>query len=112
MVGTRAGRLGAIGFALERGASAEVMANPDSGGREYFRYAGLGFEFAGVVGLFFYFGHLIDRRWGTAPWGLLLGGGFGMLGGVYHLAKEGAKMMRTLDGDKRFRRGSSDDQER
>lgn len=73
------------------------MASDDSAGREYWKYAGLGFEFAAVVGLFFYFGHVADQRWQTAPWGLLTGGGIGLVGGTYLLAKEGFKMMRQLD---------------
>jgi len=73
------------------------MADKDSGGREYFKYAGLGFEFAGVVGLFFYFGHLADQRLDSDPWGLMIGGAIGLTGGIYMLAKEGHKMMQHLD---------------
>jgi F0F1-type ATP synthase assembly protein I len=64
----------------------------------------LGFEFAGVIGLMFYLGYLADRRWGTDPWGLLIGGAVGLTAGIYHLAKEGNRMMRTLDAKPPFDR--------
>lgn len=67
------------------------------GGAEYWKWSGLGFEFAAVTGLFFYFGYLVDERWGCGPWGFLIGGGIGLVGGVYLLAKEGLKMMNDLD---------------
>ncbi len=69
----------------------------DPGGRQYWKFAGLGFEFAGVVGLFFYFGHLADQRWDSDPWGLLTGGAIGLIGGIYLLAKEGFRMMDQMD---------------
>jgi F0F1-type ATP synthase assembly protein I len=88
----------------------DVMAldSRNAGGRELFKYAGLGFEFAGVVGLGFYFGYLADSRWGIAPWGLLTGGGVGLTGGIYHLAKQGNKMMRSLDSDSQTSRDKAD----
>lgn len=73
------------------------MAADDTSGREYWRWAGLGFEFAGVVAIFFYFGYLADQRYGTSPWGLLGCGAVGILGSGYLLVKEGYRMMRTLD---------------
>ena len=73
------------------------MAPKDRNGREYYKYAGLGFEFAALVGLFFYFGHIADLRWQCEPWGLMIGGGIGVVGGIYLLAKQGNRMMRELD---------------
>lgn len=73
------------------------MAVHDAGGREYWKWAGLGTEFAGAVALFCYLGYLVDRRYQTDPWGLVIGGGIGLLGGGYLLIKEGFRMMRTLD---------------
>jgi F0F1-type ATP synthase assembly protein I len=84
----------------------------DAGGREWFKYAGLGFEFAGVVGVSFYIGYLADNHWDCAPRGLLIGGGIGLIGGVYHLIKEGNKMMRTLDSGTSASRDEPDDTER
>ena len=80
------------------GRAAGAMAEHDTSGQGYWKWAGLGFEFAGVVGLFFYFGYRADQRWGCEPWGLLTGGAIGLVGGIYWLAKEGIRMMRELDG--------------
>lgn len=73
------------------------MASDDASGGGYWKWAGLGFEFTGVVGLFFYFGYLVDEHWGVNPWGILTGGAIGVVGGTYWLAREGFKMMRELD---------------
>jgi F0F1-type ATP synthase assembly protein I len=37
------------------------------------KYAGIGLQFAASIVLFLYAGQFVDRRFGTAPWGLLLG---------------------------------------
>jgi len=76
---------------------AGTMTSDDSSGAEYWKWAGLGFEFTGVVGLFFYFGYLADEHWGCKPWGLLTGGAIGVVGGIYWLVKEGYKMMAELE---------------
>lgn len=36
-------------------------------------YAGIGIQFAGSIVLFLYFGQWVDRRLGSAPWGVLVG---------------------------------------
>ncbi len=73
------------------------MSPKNSSGREYYKYAGLGFEFAAVVGLFGYFGYLADQRWGWNGTGIMIGGGVGLVGGIYLLAKQGFEMMREMD---------------
>ena len=86
-------------------AGVQAMAGRDGSGSEYWKWSGLGFEFAGVVLLFIYFGYLADRRWHCEPWGLITGGAIGLIGGIYWMAKEGRRMMRELDqsqtGDRR-----------
>ncbi len=62
----------------------------------YFKWAGLGFEFAGVIGIFFYLGYLAEQRWECEPWGMLIGGAVGFTGGLYHLVKAGMAMNREL----------------
>lgn len=37
------------------------------------KYAGIGLQFAASIVLFLYAGQYVDRRMGTAPWGLLVG---------------------------------------
>ena len=73
------------------------MTSKKSDGREFYKYAGVGFEFAGVLGVCLYLGHLADERWDSEPWGLLIGAGIGLAGGIYLLIKEGNRMMRELD---------------
>lgn len=73
------------------------MASKKSDGREFYKYAGTGFEFAGVLGVCLYLGYLADERWDSEPWGLLIGAAVGLVGGIYLLVKEGNRMMRELD---------------
>lgn len=81
-----------------QGSARNHMTGQNTNGREYWRWAGLGFEFAGVVGLCFYLGYRADQRWQSEPWGLLAGGGVGLASGLYLLVKEAYAMMRQLDG--------------
>lgn len=37
------------------------------------RYAGVGLQFAASIVVFLYAGQWVDRRFGTAPWGVLAG---------------------------------------
>ncbi len=84
------------------------MTGDDTSGRAYWRWAGLGFEFAGVMGLFLYFGYLADRRWRSEPWGLLTGGAVGLIGGLYLLLREAYRMMRELNGPNQDGPGARD----
>jgi F0F1-type ATP synthase assembly protein I len=52
------------------------------------RYSGLGLELAGAVALFTLLGWWIDGRFGTAPWGVLIGALLGMAGGMFNLVRE------------------------
>ena len=52
------------------------------------RYSGIGFELAGVIGGLALVGYWIDRRFGTAPWGILGGVVLGLVGGLYNLVRE------------------------
>ncbi len=72
-----------------------VMALRNSG--DYLKGTWLGFEFAGVVILFTYFGYLADRRWQWDPWGLLGGMAIGLVGGMYWLIKESLRMTREAE---------------
>lgn len=73
------------------------MGRKEADTRAYFKWAGLGFEFAAVTGLFFYLGYLAEQRWGCEPWGMLMGGAVGFTGGLYHLVKQGMAMNRELN---------------
>ncbi|MBP7934044.1 MAG: AtpZ/AtpI family protein [Phycisphaerae bacterium] len=81
------------------------MENNDSGGQGHLKWTGLGFEFAGVVAVFVYFGYKADERWHCGPWGVLIGAAIGVTGGIYWLAKEGMRMMNDLSRPRLSSRG-------
>lgn len=51
------------------------------------RYAGLGIELAAAVGLLSLLGWWIDGRFGTAPWGLVVGAVVGLVAGMANLLR-------------------------
>ena len=52
------------------------------------KYAGLGLQFAGTVGLFVLMGYALDRQMGWTPWGLVSFTVISVIGGLYLLIKE------------------------
>jgi ATP synthase protein I len=52
------------------------------------RFLGLGLEFAAAVAGMTLVGYWIDRHYGTGPWGLLIGAGLGLVGGMYNMIRE------------------------
>lgn len=52
---------------------------------DLYRYSGLGFQFAAVVGVFSLGGHWLDGRLGSRPWLLLVGVFAGFALGLYSL---------------------------
>lgn len=55
-----------------------------SGLSDLARYGGVGITLALGVAFFAWLGMLVDRRWGTAPWGLVV---LGLLGAALSLYK-------------------------
>ena len=53
----------------------------------YARFAGLGLQFAGTVGVFAWLGWLADRKLGTSPWILLAAVMLGFFGAFYSLIR-------------------------
>ncbi len=53
--------------------------------------AGMGFDLAASVGVAAALGWWIDRRYDTAPWGLVVCALIGIVGGLYNFAKAGKK---------------------
>ena len=51
------------------------------------RLAGLGFEFAGAVAGFVFFGYWIGNFYGRADLGILIGAILGLVGGMYNLIR-------------------------
>lgn len=58
------------------------------------RLAGLGMEFAGATLVLGLAGWYIDGKFGTEPWGLMIGLLVGAVGGLYLLIKEALKANR------------------
>lgn len=52
------------------------------------RLAGVGLEFAAAVAGLTLLGYWIDRRFGSAPWGVLIGAAIGLIGGTYNLIRQ------------------------
>ena len=55
------------------GANPEGESEDRRASRAASKYAGIGLQFAASVVLFLYAGNWVDRRYGTSPWGVLLG---------------------------------------
>lgn len=58
------------------------------------RHSGVGLELAGVTAGFALLGYWIDRRYGTAPWGVLIGVVLGLVGGLYNLVRQSLQAVR------------------
>lgn len=59
----------------------------DQNSSGWLKVSGIGFELVAAVAGFAFVGWWIDRKQGTAPWGLLIGAGLGMVGGLYNLIR-------------------------
>ena len=64
---------------------------PDSDESNWGKYLGYGLEMAVGIALGIWAGSWFDRRYGSAPWGLLIGVFLGLAGGMYLLIKDGLK---------------------
>lgn len=75
------------------------------------RYSGMGFEFAGgMIGLVLV-GMLIDWKFATGPWGVVVGAGLGVVGGMYNFIRQAQQMLQDDAGyAKRKKREESDEQ--
>jgi F0F1-type ATP synthase assembly protein I len=63
-------------------------------GRTYARWAGLGFEFVGVLAIFCYMGYKLDASLNTSPWFLLVFFAVGFIGMFYTILKQSWNMWR------------------
>ena len=52
------------------------------------RLSGIGIELVGAVVGFTLVGYWIDRHFGVGPWGVLIGVGLGLVGGMYNLIRQ------------------------
>jgi ATP synthase protein I len=58
------------------------------------RYSGVGLEMAGAVAGFALIGYWIDGRYGSKPWGILIGLVLGLTGGLYNLIRQSLQAER------------------
>lgn len=54
----------------------------------YYKYAQIGLELAGAVGLGFWAGYRLDARFGSAPWLMLAGAAAGLGAGFFLILRE------------------------
>lgn len=60
---------------------------PSKSKSNWARFYGIGIELAAAVAGFTLLGYWIDRHFGTAPKGLLICVGLGLIGGMYNLIR-------------------------
>src|SRR5262252_9640358 len=63
------------------------------------RYSGIGLELAGATAGLALVGYWIDGKFGTSPWGILIGVVIGIVGGLYNLVKESLAAAREAQQD-------------
>ena len=63
------------------------------------RYSGVGLELAGATAGLALVGYWIDGRFGTRPWGTLIGVVIGIVGGLYNLIRESLAAVREAQAD-------------
>ena len=66
----------------------------NDGKSNYFRWAGIGIEFCGVLAVFCYMGYKLDEALGTGPWLLVTGFFVGFVGMLYIIIKQAWNMQR------------------
>jgi len=86
---------------LAQRSSGVPPANPDGETKQSagersagWRFAGIGFQFAGTVGLFAYFGYWVDQHFGWSPWGTVTLVLIAVIGNMYLLIKEALRQNR------------------
>jgi ATP synthase protein I len=58
------------------------------------RYSGAGIELAGATAGLALLGYWVDGKFGTKPWGILVGVLFGLVGGLYNLVRESLEAVK------------------
>ena len=63
------------------------------------RYSGIGLELAGATAGLALVGYWVDGRFGTRPWGTVIGVVIGIVGGLYNLVRESLEAVREAKID-------------
>ena len=63
------------------------------------RYSGVGLELAGATAGLALVGYWVDSKYGTGPWGILIGVVIGIAGGLYNLVRESLAAIREAKDD-------------
>ena len=63
------------------------------------RYSGVGLELAGATAGLALVGYWVDSKYGTGPWGILIGVVIGIAGGLYNLVRESLAAIREAKND-------------
>jgi F0F1-type ATP synthase assembly protein I len=79
------------------------MPRGGQGSSSWMKYSGVGFGFVGGVVGFGLLGYLVDSRYGSSPWGVLVGVALGMIGATYNLIRESQAAEREARAEDRGR---------
>ena len=63
------------------------------------RYVGIGLELTASVVVLALLGWWVDRSFGTAPWGLLIGALIGIVGGMYNMVRSALEATHPPGGE-------------
>jgi F0F1-type ATP synthase assembly protein I len=63
------------------------------------RHSGVGLELAGATAGLALIGYWVDGRFGTRPWGTIVGVVIGLVGGLYNLVRESLEAVREAKAE-------------
>ena len=66
------------------------------------RHSGIGLELAGATAGLALVGYWIDGRFGTTPWGIVVGVVIGLTGGLYNLVRESLAAVKEAQAEDRI----------
>jgi F0F1-type ATP synthase assembly protein I len=77
----------------------------------WIRHMGAGTEVAGATAGLALLGYWIDGKFGTAPWGIVIGVVVGLAGGMYNLVKDSLRAVREAQTEDRANAAAANDGE-